>query len=520
MAKQTAKNLPKKQVVELDNCNEIKKSDLVKMVDKYKNLVITKETVKESEKALSEVKQKRYEIQRIIKGNKEILNAGKKVMEANGNSLIELLSDTETYIQKGVDRVNAEKARIKAEKEAEKARLLAERTENINKIQREFSSLLIQASTPEQISEIESKLNAFEVTEEEFGDLKIACETTISGIHLDINIARTRIEDAIEAEKRFVINNAKDEYLIEAKREWTGEDDIELILKETKQIAYDKYLVLLKNKYILLGGNYVEGSDAQELEKLIEAKQKELADFAKQKREEEKAAKKVKEELASKRLDILLAAGIDDLEWAAKIQANDYPEKMIEDLTDVEFDTFKNNLIAILETLITVDFEEVPVESPAVPTPKVEYAEGITAAKKEPIIGEFKPTVVEPIPVIEKEEVIDGEFVENTMQWKIGKHKSTVVSDTKIKNTNFPSPPNAEESKDEEIEYYGGYLICESIGNVKHARLIAAAPGLLAKVKKLLSQIEMNEYIDSGIHKLKNNKDVHELNELVSTLTV
>lgn len=74
--------------------------------------------------------------------------------------------------------------------------------------------------------------------------------------------------------------------------------------------------------------------------------------------------------------------------------------------------------------------------------------------------------------------------------WKIGDHQSTVVSDTKVKNTNFPSPPNPEESRDDEVKYYGGYLICESIGNYKIAKLISAAPDLLNAIQILLGDIE------------------------------
>ena len=62
--------------------------------------------------------------------------------------------------------------------------------------------------------------------------------------------------------------------------------------------------------------------------------------------------------------------------------------------------------------------------------------------------------------------------------WKVGTHPSTVVSDKKIQNTNFPSPPNSRESEDDETEYYGGYLICESVGNSQIAKLIAAAPAM------------------------------------------
>jgi len=63
--------------------------------------------------------------------------------------------------------------------------------------------------------------------------------------------------------------------------------------------------------------------------------------------------------------------------------------------------------------------------------------------------------------------------------WKVGKYGSTVVSDTKQQNTNFPSSTNPTERNNNEIEFYGGYLVAESIGNNKSAKLIAAAPELL-----------------------------------------
>lgn len=63
--------------------------------------------------------------------------------------------------------------------------------------------------------------------------------------------------------------------------------------------------------------------------------------------------------------------------------------------------------------------------------------------------------------------------------WRIGKHPQYIVSDAKVINTNFPSPPNQAISDDKETEYYGGYMICESVGNSSDAKLIAAAPELL-----------------------------------------
>lgn len=61
-------------------------------------------------------------------------------------------------------------------------------------------------------------------------------------------------------------------------------------------------------------------------------------------------------------------------------------------------------------------------------------------------------------------------------EWKVGKCASTVVSNKKQRNTNFPIPPNPEESREEDIEYFGGYLVCESIANKLTAEKIATLP--------------------------------------------
>ena len=75
--------------------------------------------------------------------------------------------------------------------------------------------------------------------------------------------------------------------------------------------------------------------------------------------------------------------------------------------------------------------------------------------------------------------------------WSVGKYPSMVVSSEKVRNTNFPIPPNREFSSDEEIEHHGGYLICESIGNDKDAHLIAAAPELLEELKHCVRALKV-----------------------------
>ena len=65
-------------------------------------------------------------------------------------------------------------------------------------------------------------------------------------------------------------------------------------------------------------------------------------------------------------------------------------------------------------------------------------------------------------------------------EWRIGKMGGTVVADSKTSDT-----PN---TGHDDVEYYGGHLICESIETQANARLIAAAPDLLEACKMALKR--------------------------------
>lgn len=54
--------------------------------------------------------------------------------------------------------------------------------------------------------------------------------------------------------------------------------------------------------------------------------------------------------------------------------------------------------------------------------------------------------------------------------WTKGKELGCVVSDT----------PNRHSLADDHVEYYGGYLVAESIPKQEYVNLIAAAPDLLS----------------------------------------
>jgi hypothetical protein len=83
-------------------------------------------------------------------------------------------------------------------------------------------------------------------------------------------------------------------------------------------------------------------------------------------------------------------------------------------------------------------------------------------------------------------------------KWEVGKYSSVVVSNVKQENSNFPIPPNASSSTEEERDYYGGYLVCESIANPKTASLVASAPELRRMLNMFVNAIEGQDPDEKG----------------------
>lgn len=104
--------------------------------------------------------------------------------------------------------------------------------------------------------------------------------------------------------------------------------------------------------------------------------------------------------------------------------------------------------------------------------------------------------------------------------WKVGKHPSQIVSDVKVQNTNFPCPPNRRESEGSEVEYYGGYMICESVANDAHANLIAAAPRMKMFIKEIFLKIEAEQKKQNGTCLVGFNcSDVSLIKEILESTT-
>lgn len=70
-------------------------------------------------------------------------------------------------------------------------------------------------------------------------------------------------------------------------------------------------------------------------------------------------------------------------------------------------------------------------------------------------------------------------------KWSVGDFSACVIAD----GVSYVNDSNKDEYKDE-VNFFGGYLVCDNIRSEEDARLIAAAPGL---ANNLLQSTEMLE---------------------------
>ena len=78
-----------------------------------------------------------------------------------------------------------------------------------------------------------------------------------------------------------------------------------------------------------------------------------------------------------------------------------------------------------------------------------------------------------------------AEFKGTKGNWKVGTNFSNIVTDEKTER-----PSYTKENYESEIEYYGGYLICESVSKKADAKLIASSPELLEALNEMVRMYE------------------------------
>ncbi|MFE7817834.1 hypothetical protein ACFU1R_06470 [Priestia megaterium] len=75
--------------------------------------------------------------------------------------------------------------------------------------------------------------------------------------------------------------------------------------------------------------------------------------------------------------------------------------------------------------------------------------------------------------------------------WKVGKHKTTVVSEQKVDVTPAPNLIGHDGGVNE-VEHYGGSLIAESILRHENVNLITAAPDMYNALNNLIKWYDDN----------------------------
>ena len=195
-----------------------KVNELKELADKYKNLVVTEETLDEAEKARLDLYRARIDIQRDAKFNNEVLNKAKKINSSNEDTLIGLIEPTEKDIFEKVRQVKELVEKRKREAEQAEANRIKAIKAKIALIEKRISDIRLCASEQilDQIAlEVSVQENSFsEFNEEGNSVVKMALtgiETRKLFLKEEVEAAKKRKELAEEAAKIKAEKEAKAE---------------------------------------------------------------------------------------------------------------------------------------------------------------------------------------------------------------------------------------------------------------------------------------------------------------------
>lgn len=118
---------------------DISIAELQQLADDYKDLVVVEETYDDAVKACRVLREKRYEIQNIVKDNKGILNQIKSAQEEMGDERVRIIEPTEKRIRDGIKVIDDKKEEEKKRKEKEAAEKFNARIELLRKYEMQYS---------------------------------------------------------------------------------------------------------------------------------------------------------------------------------------------------------------------------------------------------------------------------------------------------------------------------------------------------------------------------------------------
>ncbi len=106
---------------------DIQKAKLQELAEEYKNLVVSDETYENARKVRAIFREKRLEIQNILKENKSLLNSMKSKQEEMAQELIAIISPVEDQIDAGMKVIDQRKEQEKKRKEEEAMKKISDR---------------------------------------------------------------------------------------------------------------------------------------------------------------------------------------------------------------------------------------------------------------------------------------------------------------------------------------------------------------------------------------------------------
>ncbi len=119
---------------------EIQKEELQKLVDDYKNLVVTKETYDESKKALAVMRNTRISLDKTLDFNKGICNDVKGSEVKKHKELVDIISPIESILHAGVKAIDNEKELEKKRKEEEAMKKINDRISSLSQYEMKYDN--------------------------------------------------------------------------------------------------------------------------------------------------------------------------------------------------------------------------------------------------------------------------------------------------------------------------------------------------------------------------------------------
>jgi hypothetical protein len=209
------------------------KSELIEMANTYKNLVVSKETLKESKNVRKKLRDERYSIQTIEKQNSTFLSSYVKEFKKNNSSradeLISIIRPTEDIIDekiKTIEKQLEEEREEKAILQAEHLRVLAVKAQNIL----DYLDKIIEAKLPDEIKLILEPLMNDDCSEENYEAYALIAQQNKNKVIEQAN----KIIELLKAKRDAELLKAKEEERL-AKAEKEAEAEAERVKKEEEE---------------------------------------------------------------------------------------------------------------------------------------------------------------------------------------------------------------------------------------------------------------------------------------------